>query len=895
MAKHLNNQFMQETALKVDPAPAVPVVPLDLDRDTSDSMAAVMAEMGYDQDNMSYSPSGIPIPPSVPGLSPELPDFKKFANQKSVQTETVSLTEDQLYQEETSIGTKSDKTGGYRLEDDNGRFDDLLKGDTSEQTAMIGGTITAIKPLESTSDDKSNALVNTVNKAIAEKGIRHYEGSLGSFDYNPNEWAVGVKDIERNGSKTSVPVLRYIGEETNGDKINIPEGVTNLDYTFEGMDLETVPKIPDSVESAHAAFMDCKKLTRACKEAKDGEYDDTNAKVGGGIAAGAGTVATGLGAFGMANGWNPAGWVALGGAGLVAVGGGIYSWAKDKDGRGGTWHMPKNLKDASYMFSGCESLTEGFEKGSEGLMNVQNMYEGNADLGTDDYAIKKGSVAVTNFQETNVSKAAAMNAFDKANADIMASLGDKDKPNYSLYWNEDTKNLDRPDVTLEVKQEVEDLNVKLEDKAVREGYTPTDMSVATNGLASMSTVHGKEGIRYSTDINEKNEVQPNESSSLDGFLGNAGSLIDRGIVSFGEYKILKAVTGNALIAGVATFGLQAVGILPKSMKPVLKTVAKFVGEDSGFGKALNSFADKLPDASGSADTKFDKTVEVDARDATEKGVGDNSVASMDSRVTNSMNPQLGAVTRGSVSDITAGMARNGRAVANDGILLTAANKVSNDPEFTQISQMTMASAGAMEMKAIDMAGESGKLDDASKSELSAQYLNILRGFEAYDNAAKDVIDAKYGMGSADAQKAQLGLNRVMDAAVAPMLDSMKELDAQYEFIDSTLQKQLDSMNISGIGPYASYQTDYSRYGIEQNETGTVSTFDSMDAALEANAASLMNQPHAVAGTKIVQGDQSAKQTAEPAVENFSRAEAAEARFGDLLDSESEVETEVDFD
>ena len=85
-------------------------------------------------------------------------------------------------------------------------------------------------------------------------------------------------DIDKDNSWTP-------GDQVYGGNITIPEGLKSLDYSFDGnKDLETVPKIPDSVETAHAAFKGCTKIERAAKNAKTGEHSSA-----GEVAAGVGT------------------------------------------------------------------------------------------------------------------------------------------------------------------------------------------------------------------------------------------------------------------------------------------------------------------------------------------------------------------------------------------------------------------------------------------------------------------------------------------------------------------------------------------------------------------------------------------------------------------------------
>lgn len=83
--------------------------------------------------------------------------------------------------------------------------------------------------------------------------MKNYEGYLGKFEYDENQFCVDGR------------ILRYIGKETDGSEIIIPEGVTSLEVTFAGSDLVTPPVIPDGVKNCHRTFQGCSKLVRAAE------------------------------------------------------------------------------------------------------------------------------------------------------------------------------------------------------------------------------------------------------------------------------------------------------------------------------------------------------------------------------------------------------------------------------------------------------------------------------------------------------------------------------------------------------------------------------------------------------------------------------------------------------
>lgn len=124
-------------------------------------------------------------------------------------------------------------------------------------------------------------------------GTRHYEGSLGSFDYDPTQFqlvnvpvpkTMDGQEMPHNGHMT---VLRYIGDETDGVKIQIPEGITNINMMFMNSKITSAPKIPNSVESMFATFASAHELKTADiaipKKVSSAEFafvDCTNLEIG---------------------------------------------------------------------------------------------------------------------------------------------------------------------------------------------------------------------------------------------------------------------------------------------------------------------------------------------------------------------------------------------------------------------------------------------------------------------------------------------------------------------------------------------------------------------------------------------------------------------------------------
>ena len=812
--------------------------------------------------------------------------------------EELAIAKEALKKRETTIGEKTTQNGEIKITDENGKRLDAVAGDKPVEVPELGGTITN----------------DSVKLAGMSMGFVKYEGELGSFVYNPKEWALGTKEVkdDASGVTTTIPVLRYIakdnsdkkGNQVYGGNIVIPDGLKSLDYSFENnKDLETIPKIPDSVESAHAAFKNCTKAKRAAKNAKTGEYDgstdtvkgtEKGAVVGvaGGAVSGAGIGAT-IGAFG-----GPIGAGAGAGVGAVVgvIGGAIsgaisgHNKGKKKDGKGGTWDMSDGLKDASEMFAGCTNLTESYESAGDNLINARNMYEGTTKLGTDKTAIKLGSTSITDFNsDSKLSKEAVQDSFTGTNVELTDEL----KGNYSKDWDEDTQTLNKSGITSEEKKEVEDLNQTLQEHDAVFGEISNDMTAQTDGLASSAVVRTAHGTRSTTDVTETNEVLNNNTSS-------GAALIDRGIVSLGEFWILKKVTGNMLVAGVATFGLQAVGVLPKSMKPILDAVTGFVGKDSAVGKVLSKVSDKLPsdtvEQTEKGKTNAEKTLTQEelAQDAKEKDSSDKTNSTVDERLASDMNTMKVASNSNKVIDVSNSMAINGKAIAKGGVLLTAANKADNDKEFQNVQALSMTMAAALEEKAQSMA-VNGELSDDNKKLLASQCMNVMNGMDAYDNGALSQVKSMYGENTADANKAVQGLGKIMYASTTPFVDAIKDMDAKYSFLSDADKEALNSIEITGVSNYSAYQVG--DIAVQNGSYADIVSED--DMSMYANAGiddDIEISSEANTGDTGVRGFVNNLTSIESRVSGQSKQQSqsnrgamAESMFGDIVESQSDNE------
>ncbi len=162
-----------------------------------------------------------------------------FANCKNLTVDGTPIEPVTNLKKEESVGAKSDLTGVETVLIENGdRIDRLDYGETKE---ISDGTLTK-----------------------NEDGTVHCKSEyLGEFDYKPRFFTYGYKEIqEEDGTTSQLPILKYIGgREYDIDNLEMPEGLKSGDYMFEGNDyLTQKPNLPESLQSSHCMFANCKNL-----------------------------------------------------------------------------------------------------------------------------------------------------------------------------------------------------------------------------------------------------------------------------------------------------------------------------------------------------------------------------------------------------------------------------------------------------------------------------------------------------------------------------------------------------------------------------------------------------------------------------------------------------------
>lgn len=247
------------------------------------------------------------------------------------------------------------------------------------------------------------------------------------------------------------------------------------------------------------------------------------------------------------------------------------------------------------------------------------------------------------------------------------------------------------------------------------------------------------------------ELNKEDSSAVDFNMqeantGSTSSFIDRGVVSIGEYKVIKALTKSPILSAGVTIAGQAIGVLPKSVAPVLGAVGSMVGKDSKVGSMLTGFADKL---SPKPDTE--------ARFA----IKDNLLSDMKGDYT----PET----------FVENMGKNGAETVKTGAFLS--KDISEDSALG--GQIVSNALDALDNRVMDMAGTGGKLSHGDKVKCDEYYKNLKAGFDEYQEKAEAEIDEMYD--GKDAETAKKNLQDFVDTSMNEIDTHMKEMDKQYGF------------------------------------------------------------------------------------------------------------------
>ena len=613
-----------------------------------------------------------------------------------------------------------------------------------------------------------------------DKGqIVHYEGVLGSFDYNTRDFELSYYRTVQNGNEINVPVLRYRGDDgyrsvtdgtehgvTDGKYITIPEGLEIADYMFAGTSIETMPDISacSTLKSAHCMFKDCKNMTYACESALDA---DGNLKYPSNLE----DISWIFAGSGMTQFFGEIGEKAMDARcaardcdslGYVPVGD-----AKDQ----GTFRfvMP-NLTKARYLVDTyCDDM---FDNSNTEVEKVVSSY------------VQSNPENPGHISEWTDEKGAHNNIFDKVND------GSYDAERIQKIMNEASKR--------EVLKLIDPL-----------GKGMTGVASDTNDFMS-SAVQLTDGgaLQDSSTWAMLRQTDKTFTSEQE---NQMGAIIDHAAAFLGTYGVLNLVTRNKWIGLIGAAVPQLTGVACK-VTPILDTVSAWLGEDNKVGGFLSKMSGllKKQELSYHTDaTAIDvETVFAEQQDASVR-FARNQVGSLLQRNSEMLYDESGYVL-GAEYDASAVMYANGQNLASDGNLIT----IALTPEATlsnSLNTTLMATAcdGIAANFMSDVEKNGGIASDSIKQEYSGYFMTLLSNISSYSDGALEKLDDKYVTNMTDKEKALCGLGKVMRNTAEPLYSVMHELDSAYGIFDDTDRKFLDDCSVYGMPGFTGYTPDAS--------------------------------------------------------------------------------------
>ena len=385
-------------------------------------------------------------------------------------------------------------------------------------------------------------------------------------------------------------------------------------------------------------------------------------------------------------------------------------------------------------------------------------------------------------------------------------------------------------------------------------------------VASVANVSAGSSVAKTDATQEAAVTVPQEETEEKG-VNPVMSLVDRGIISFGEYAIVKKLTGNKLIAAAVTIGGQVLGVLPKSVSPILEGVAGIVGKDSEAGKTLASMSDKL---TGKSSEQTEKTEE--------------EVKTSGEILADGMETSFSQASTNADWDIRVAMDQNARDVVEQDVLLSV-----KETDLAQVEMMARTSGEAIQGKVASMIPEGGELSEANKEVLADQYENLLEGVEAYSKAAEEQIKVRYAGNEASLSAAQANLERTMQATAGPLMTSLQAMDEQYGLLDEAAKERLDRLEIAGVESYSEYEPEDSYVFSEESEADLLYEDGALDAE-ELTPQKAQEDDFSEQGMSSKASQEKSQETAKSGgLAGVSRGAEAEARLGTFDSAENSEE------
>ena len=594
-----------------------------------------------------------------------------------------------------------------------------------------------------------------------EDGTYHCASEyLGTFDYPPEAFAVGYKEVE--GEDTlKLPVLRclpdapasgawYDSEQSVGletydtgwmaknrrrpegsgynmsfQEVRIPEGVKNIDYTFEDLDnLNFIPRLPDSLESAHCAFKGCDHLWQESATALDSTMVD----------------------FGdhRKMHWPPC---------LMDMSSMLAGCSELHDLK--FCDLPKEALTIDNMFGDCPELFEGVEVG--GL------------LGLLPWAGKTDGILQGTFLST-------------AN-----EISWSDSP-YLLreFANCTTANTSEVFKAVKEREEAERRETQAEfDEKEAAGEVSEEEAAKHDDAKAANAVRSAEKVLKGDDF-----VGTPEDMSLILPENKFGEFVQKGIVDVGAYLGISTVTGLVtdskllkFVAGVGgTFLLRQTNILPTTIEP-----------------ALNWIKDQLPEGTG-------KTVLGGIIDKIHVPTQEEIQAAYDDRqqrfTTEALNSVYTKATENAASmDLREAMEIQGGNMMKQGVYETA---FSCGPEGQDIQDLrSVTHAGILSLEEMFDRNAEKYDEETLKAQMKDSYIHLMDGYAAADKGARDAMPDVCGS-EEDARNALSGLGMVNQVSVEETMESLLKYDEQYYFMEESDWEYLSSLELTGVGDLREY-------------------------------------------------------------------------------------------
>lgn len=358
------------------------------------------------------------------------------------------------------------------------------------------------------------------------------------------------------------------------------------------------------------------------------------------------------------------------------------------------------------------------------------------------------------------------------------------------------------------------------------------VDVDGNAVSGEEVVRSIEEGAYDT---SKLEALPEDGGGT--VAGGALDIVNKVGANMLEYKVasklLKTERGGIVKKGLTWLGvslLQHVNVLPTSIQPLLGAASSLAGSILGpqASALVEKVAEYVPEpntkdtsivtgiatgtmgaaeavanfAHGTLGDKAEedpKPVVTEGSDFLERDEGDQTLATAEDRVraiyANVFGEDAPDLRTADPKKVGKYMEENGKLMATDGVFASCADKAETDREFAGMRAVTAASCAMLE----DVAGRSGK--KAAKG-----FMTMAQGLAAYEAGAREGFGEKYPDG---AEKAEAGLEKVMDASRGPLVESIRKMQAEHGlFTEDQLEELRELVPELAMDPTFGHEDEY---------------------------------------------------------------------------------------